>query len=327
MIRGLLFSVAALLSCANAQAGADWIEKSNACTAPVLDLDAKYQPEAGSLFGAEQFDEGVLDLNPQVYERSQADAGVLLADLKARAAAEQDEKVRQDLEILITSVANRIESSRLNYELMLPFVNASETVFRGLQLLLDPRNKPERQQRAVTRLKRYAGMERGHEPLTELARARTEERFDVPSLTGPYTREVEKAIANTESFIDGLADMFREAKLRGWDKAHRELAQQLRDYDRWLAQEMMPRARTDNRLPQAIYADNLKQFGVYMSPQELIDRTTFGFTEIRSQMQVLARDIAREQNLPDSDYRAVMKELKARQIAGDAILPQLAGGS
>jgi uncharacterized protein (DUF885 family) len=310
-----------LLCCVNAQAGADWIEKSNAYTAPVLDLDAKYQPEAGSLFGAEQFDEGVLDLNPQVYERGQAEAEAMLADLKAKAAAEPDVKVRQDLEILIQSAANRIESARLNYELMLPFINVSETVFRGLQILLDPRNQPERQARAVTRLRHYAGMERGFEPLTDLARARTAERFGVEGLTGPYAREVEKAIANTESFIDGLADMFKEAKLRGWEKPHSELAKQLRAYDRWLEKEVMPRARTDNRLPEAIYADNLKQFGVYMSPQELIDRATFGFSEIRSQMQVLARDIARAQNLPDSDYRAVMKELKSRQISGDVILP------
>lgn len=298
-----------------------WIEKSNAWTQKVLELDARYQPETASYYGMEQYDTEVLDLGPGMYERSLADMEKLLAELKTALDAESDKHVRQDLQILVTSVGDRIESARLNRKYMLPYFNVGEGMFQGLQLVLDPRNRPERRQRAVERLKKYAGVAYATPPLTELARARTEERFDVPGLTGPYVEELKKASKNTEIFIDGIAGMFRDAKLTGWEDAHARLAQQLRDYDGWVNEKLLPRARQDNRLPEPIYADNLKAFGVTVSPRVLMRRALTSFAEIRDEMQVLAGLIARERNLPSSDYRDVLRELKKKQVTGEAIMP------
>ena len=299
----------------------DWIEKSNSYTQKVLDLDARYQPESASYFGIDAVDTEVIDLKPGLYERSQADAEKVLVELKAVLPSEQDEKVRQDLEILITSLTDRIESTRLNHDLMLPYFNAGELVFQGLRVLLDERNTPERKARAIERLKKYAGEGRGMESITALAIARSSERFDVAGLTGPYVNEVNKGLENTERFIDGIAGMFREAKLKDWEKAHRKLARELRDYDTWLKKEMLPRSRTDNRLPEPIYADNLKQFGVTVDPRVLIERATYGFLELRDEAQAVSQRIAKEQGMPSADYRDVTRELKKRQLTGEAILP------
>jgi hypothetical protein len=38
-------------------------------------------------------------------------------------------------------------------------------------------------------------------------------------------------------------------------------------------------------------------------------------------MKPIAAQIAKERNLPSSDYRDVIRELKKKQIVGDAILP------
>jgi uncharacterized protein (DUF885 family) len=188
-------------------------------------------------------------------------------------------------------------------------------------VLLDARNSPERQARAIERLKKYAGASKGHEPIVELAKQRTAERFGVEGLTGPYIEELNKSVKNTELFIDGLADMFREAKLKNWQGAHRKLARQLRDYDKWVKKELVPRARTDNRLPERIYADNLKQFGVDADPRALMQDALFGFTEIRDEMQVIAGQIAAEQGMSSGNYRDVIRELKKKQVEGEAILP------
>src|SRR5690606_4398454 len=182
--------------------------------------------------------------------------------VEAALAAERHPKVRQDLEILAKALRDQRESNRLNHELMLPFFNVGEMAFRGVRILLDERNSKERRARAVERLKRYAGMVPGGEPLTELARARTAERLPVEGLTGPYAEEVRKAIGNTEVFLGGLEQMFRDAGLSGWEKAHARFAGQLREYAKWLEQDLMKRARKDNRLPEPIYADNLKNYGV-----------------------------------------------------------------
>ncbi|MBI1731850.1 MAG: DUF885 domain-containing protein [Gammaproteobacteria bacterium] len=302
-------------------AAPDWIEKSNTYTQKVLELDARYQPEAASHWGMDQFDGESLDLKAGLYERNLADLEALRAGMKAAFASEQDGKVRQDLEILIMSLDDRIESAKLNHDLMLPYFNVGEFMFQGLQTVLDPRNKPERQSRAIERLKKYAGVAPGSEPLTELAMARTRERFDTPDLTGPYIEELKKASANTETFISGIADMFREAKLKGWQTAHQRLARQLREYDKWVATELMPRAREDNRLPEPVYADNLKQFGVTMQPRVLMRRAMQGFAEIRDEMQVIAKLVAREQGFPSDNIHDVLRELKKKQVLGDAIMP------
>src|SRR5580698_3633645 len=45
------------------------------------------------------------------------------------------------------------------------------------------------------------------------------------------------------------------------------------------------------------------------------------FTEIQGEMKGIAAQIAKQRNLPSSDYRDVMRELKKKQLVGDAILP------
>lgn len=311
-----------LLASGPSLAGAPaWIEKSNTYTQKVLDLDARYQPEYASFIGVDKVDTEVLDLRAQVYERSLADTEKLLAELKADLARETDAKVKQDLQILVTSVGDRVGSAKLNRQYMLPYFNVGENIFQGLQLVLDPRNKPERQKKAILRLEKYAGVAPGTTPMTELAMAQTMERYDVPNLTGPYVEELKKSAKNTETFIEGIAGMFRDAKLAGWEEAHGRLAQQLRDYDKWIAEKVMPRARQDNRLPEPIYADNLKAFGVTMNPRVLMRRAQTSYAEIRDEMQVIAGLIAQQQNLPSADYRDVLRELKKKQIVGEAIMP------
>jgi hypothetical protein len=86
-----------------------------------------------------------------------------------------------------------------------------ETVFQGLQALLDPRNPADRQARAIVRLNRYAGQETGFEPITELAKARTEEMLGDAKLVRPYVAEVNDAIKNTQTYLDGIAELFRTA--------------------------------------------------------------------------------------------------------------------
>ena len=298
-----------------------WVAQSNAAAEPALDYLGRYSPETGSSLGLEKYDDLVADLKPGVYERSQADGKKTLADLKARASAEHDSKVRQDIEILVSAVTDQLESNRLNRELMLPYYDVPKNIFSGLQGLLDERNKPERRAHAIARLNHYVGLDGAGEPFTALAQARTIERFSDSKLTGPYVEEVKKNLDSTERYITGIAELFKAAKLTGWETAHAQLATQLRDYSAWVKKEILPRARQTNRLPEAIYADNLKNFGVHLAPRELIERATFGFLEIRDEMQAIAQRIAAERKLPSNDYRDVLRELKKEQITGNAVLP------
>lgn len=193
-------------------------------------------------------------------------------------------------------------------------------VFQGLQTLLDPRNSADRQARAIVRLNRYAGQKPGFEPITELAKARTEEMLGNAKLIRPYVSEVNDAINNTQIYLDAIAELFRTAKLTGWEQTHAALTRQLLDYKDWLQKQILPQARQTNPLPEAIYADNLKNNGVLIDPQTLMERARFEFIEIQDEMRTLAQVIAQEEKLNSSDYREVIRSLKHRTVPPDNLL-------
>ncbi|MGD8574521.1 MAG: DUF885 domain-containing protein, partial [Gammaproteobacteria bacterium] len=121
--------------------------------------------------------------------------------------------------------------------------------------------------------------------------------------------------------IAGIKALFEKSDLKGWQAPYAKLAGQLADYDAWVRSTVLAHARKNNTLPEAIYADNLHQFGVDMDPRALMQEAMFSFNEIQHQMQALAPLVAREKGFKSTDYRDVIRELKKDQIEGDDVLP------
>ena len=82
-------------------ARAPWIAKSDANAQVLLQVIARFSPEGAGQIGVSGLDEQVLDLQPRLYERTEAATREALAELERRRAAETDPLVRQDLDILI----------------------------------------------------------------------------------------------------------------------------------------------------------------------------------------------------------------------------------
>lgn len=299
----------------------DWVERSNANAEPLLQVMAKYAPETAAALGVEGFDAEVFDLKPQNDLRFEADAARVASDLESRLAAEPDARVRQDMQILIDTARDQKATSELNRRLMLPYFDLTQALFQGFNALLDPRVSKDRHPAALVRLRKYTGREPGYEPITKLAQARTAERFETAGLTGPWTVEVEQALQNQPRFVAGIRDLFKKSGLTGWEKDLKVLESQLDAHAKWLRTELLPRARTTNRLPAEIYADNLKNFGVKADPRALIDQATLSFVQTREEMQTLANLVAKERGFPSSDYRDVLAALRKEVIAEDALLP------
>jgi hypothetical protein len=298
-----------------------WVTRSNEHSAVMLEVLAKFSPEGAGSLGVDGFDEAITDFGPQIYERSMADSAALKRELEKRLAAETDSRVRQDLQILIEAVADNMRSSELNREHMLPYFNVSQQVFRGIRALIDPQVDRERYPAAVVRINRYAGLEDGYEPITELAKARTLERFEVEGLQGPYRGEVEQDLQRGETFITGIEKLLSETDLQDWEEPYATLAEQLRDYQEWVRAEILPRARDDYRLPPALYADALRNWGVDATPEELIQTATQGYMDIRNEMDVIGTLVAKDKGYASSDYRDVIRKLKEDgAIDGDQLL-------
>jgi uncharacterized protein (DUF885 family) len=305
----------------SALAAPAWVAKSDAYTQQLLLDRAKYTPESASNLGLEQFDTSVMPLKAHEYERRLADTQKRLDWLRQQRTREADAKVRQDLDILIAERARAIDTMKLEHQYLLDYLDVSQTVFGSLQALLDPRNKPERQKAALVRLRRYAGREAGYQPIATLARARAQEELARKGLIGPYVGEVEQALDNSATYMEGLDDLFRKVKLAGWEDDLAALKTQVKEYDAWVRAHILPRARKTVQLPPAIYANRLRNVGVDISPDELIERAGFDFQEIRDQMQVVANTVAAQRKLPSSDYRDVLRALKQEQVAPGELLP------
>lgn len=313
--------VAILAMTVPAQADDDWVATSDAHAQAVLGVMSKFSPEGAGRIGVDGLDEEVSDLGPGIYERSLQATREVLADLRSLEAEEKNSKVRQDLGILIKALEDNIRSSELNREYMLPYYNISQTVFFGVRGLIDAQIPRERYPAAVTRIEKYAGLVDGFEPITEQAKARTIERFDVEGLVGPYQAEVEQDLERAETFITGIEGLLAGTDLQGWEESYTTLARQMRDYNDWVHAEILPRARTNYRLPAAIYEDALRNWGVDASPEELIEQATKGYMDIRNEMEALAPQIAAEKGWDTRDYREIIGRLKAEgAIDGDKLL-------
>lgn len=310
-----------LLSISGVALAATWVEKSDANAQMVLDLLAKLSPEGAGQLGVDGLDEEIADLGPGIQERSNKMIEEVLVELRARLKNESDSKVRQDLGILIKTLEDNIKSSDLNYAKMLPYFNISQTIFFGIRGIIDPQNSRDRYPAAISRLEKYAGIEDGYTPFTQLAIDRTSERFAVTGLVGPYRGEVEQDLERAETMITGIEELLAGTDLQGWQESYATLAGQLRDYYDWVRAEILPRTRADFRLPADLYEDALRQWGVDASPQDLIEQATKGYMDIRGEMEALAPLIAAEKGYDTHDYREVIALLKRDgPIDGDKLL-------
>jgi len=311
----------AVLALAPSQAPAEeaWIARSNEYAQAALDIQAKYAPEFAATIGVEGYDEAVFDLRPGYVERSRRDLRDLIAQLEKGLATESDPRVRQDLEILIDAQRDQIHTSELNERYMLPYFDLGQAVFFGVQSLLDPQNAPERRPAVVTRLRRYAGLEPGYEPIVELAKAHTSAGLENPELVGPYVEELSQHVQNAPRFIEGMRGLLAESGIQEWQEPFAAFEEQLRAYYAWLDEAVRPRARREPRLPPEIYADNLKGFGVDVPPEELIERATLAFADLQGEMKALALLVAREKGYAATDYRDVIRELKQERVPGDEV--------
>ena len=311
-----------MLSVATANLAAEpaWVTESNANSQALLDVMAKYSPESAAAFGVEGHDQDILDLRPGNDTRLEADLDRVSRALEAKVATTTDPRVRQDLQILIDAARDQQATSALDRRLLLPYFDLTSVLYQSFQGLLDPRVARDRYPAALARLRKYVGREPGFVPITQLARERSAERFATAGLTGPWTVEVEQNLGNSRRYLAGIRDLFVKSGLKGWEKDLVTLQNQVAAYDAWVRSDLLPKARQTNRLPPEIYADALRNSGVKAQPQQLIERALVGFAQTRSQLQEVARVIAKERGFASADYRDVLRELKKQSIPNDKLL-------
>ncbi|MDQ1470288.1 MAG: hypothetical protein QOJ99_1768 [Bryobacterales bacterium] len=311
----------AVISVASAQ-DKGWVEKSNENAQILIRLNAKYGPEGASSQGVPGLDDQISTFPADRSQRVRADTVKARDELKAKFDAEKDPLVRQDLQILIGVTERQIRGIDASEKTFLPHGSIANLIFFGEKSLLDDQVKAERRPAALVRLRKYTGVEPGFTPVTKQAEARFLEKAKTPGLLGPAKEEVEKDLQNTSTYITGIGLLLEKYKLQGYQEAFAKLREQLTEYDEFVRREVLPKARTDFRLPPAIYRTGLENYGVDYTPEELTRLAHAAFTDFQKQMQAIAVNVAKQRKLASSDYRDVIRELKKEQFSGNEILPK-----
>jgi uncharacterized protein (DUF885 family) len=321
VVLGMAGAVAQQTPLATAAPSKAWIAVSDGYTQQLLAVQLKHHPEQGSAEGLAQFDEQVSNPTLADFKLERSETEAVLAKLKAAAATEKDENVREDLAILEKAIDLQFRTEDYNEQHDIDFMNTSEQVFGGLKTLLDDQVAAGRRQAAVVRLRKYAGDEPGFTPLTEILKQRETDKMAKPDMLYPSRGEIETELGRNQSYIEGIPALFTKYKVTGWEEPYGKLKVELTNYDAWVRATILPKARTDFRLPPAEYALSLEGYGVDIPPAQIASMAHAAFTEYQGQMAVLAAEIAKSHGWPSSDYRDVIRQLKKQQITGDAILP------
>jgi uncharacterized protein (DUF885 family) len=303
------------------QAAPQWVPRSNEHARVLLAVTARFVPEQAAQLGMESVDEQILDLRPRFVERQWQATEEAIAALRKRLADEPHPIVRQDLEILISSAERSVALDRMQEKTELTYPHLARLVFHSMSSLLDDQVPPARRAAAAVRMRRYAGLEAGYRPVAELATDYVRERLRVPNLRGPVKTELERYLADAGPFLAGVGKLAQRFQIAGFAEAYAKVQEQLAAYHEFLRREVLPRCTDDFRLPSELYAARLRKMGIDLAPDALAARARQAFTEIQGEMQALAKKVAADRGLAAGDYREVIRALKARQLAGDAILP------
>ena len=298
-----------------------WIGRSNEFANVLIDIEKKHSPEQASADGLSQYDELVTSATQEDDGAETAENRAALARLQAALPKEQNKYVRQDLEIMIHATQLSLKRHDFAEAHQVPFLNASGIVYQGLRVLLDDQVDAKRKPAAVVRLRKYTGSEAGFTALTEQLKKFTGQRLAKPNMIFPSRASVETGLSRNQLYVDGIASLFKQYGLQGWEEPYAKLKTQLADYDQWVKSEILLKARTDFREPPELYALNLEGYGIDIPPAELAGMAHKAFAEYQAEMQTIAAQIAKKNGWPSGDYRDVIKKLKENQLVGDAILP------
>jgi uncharacterized protein (DUF885 family) len=287
----------------------------------LLDVQMKHSPERASQEGLAKYDSLITDATRADEIAQRKELQNVLANLKKIEAKEKDRDVREDLEILQKTFNLQFREDDYLFAHNVQFIDASQAVYIGLSTLLEDKIPAERRAAAVARLRKYAGVEPGFKPFTDVLMQRTMEQMAKPAMVYPSANEMESEIGRNKNYIDGMRTLFVRYKLTGWEEPFAKLQQELAGYDTWIRATVMPKAGTNLHMTPEEYAFSLENTGVDLPPAQLATQARESFTGVQAEMAPLAVEVARQHGWASSDYRDVIRQLKKTQLTGDAILP------
>jgi hypothetical protein len=297
-----------------------WVATSNGYAQILLKAQGPFQPEQLSFLGVPGYDDQVFDFGPDNPARFRAAMTRAKAELLAKSAMKPTRTCARTSPSSPAPRTTRSRPARSTKRLVRPFADVGQTVFQGLQGLLNDQTQPERRALAIKRLQRYTGLAPGSTALATLARQRYDERSD-PKLLQPYPRSRCSSRSTTCRPTSAASATCSPSTTSTPAPRSMRCRSSSTTTPAWTKTTVLPHARTTYSLPPELYALQLKNVGIDIDPRALIERAEFEFMEIRGAMQQLAPLVAKQKGIAATGYLDVIRALKHPQLARNDIEP------
>lgn len=306
-----------ILTLLASSADASWIETSNRLAKEYALADGAHFPERASAMGYREFDAKAIAMERDANAREE----VFLAEWSERFRKElstaKDSNLRLDLTILRDHARRRREEIRLEEKFgVISFLPGTRFVLESLSTLIHDQADAARKAAAVDRFKIYARGTESHPPLLSSFRNRImgdELRFQKKSFP-PLKMEVERYLAESPEFLKAIRELLAKSGRSGWEADFEIFSRQSAEFDAFLRSHLLPKARTDFRLPKEIYAQQLRMRGIEAGPDELIKGARRTYKELFQRFREAAKAVAKKEKLGSSEPAFVIAHLKKKQV-------------
>ncbi len=268
-----------------------WVQKSNQIAEEYTRFFSELYPELGSSFGMKEYDAKGVGIVDDMESRDRAGLKTWQDKLAQVAPKETDPNLKIDLEIMSDMVNRSLEGLDIDEKVgAVPYALVSRGLYSNLFMLINPQSPAERKAAAVDRFKAYVEGFGSYKPYAVAQESRT--RAFLAARAGkamffPLKNELEKYLGDSPTYVQGIRKMLEQSGRSDWEASYKTFEKQVVAYDAFLKGEILPKARTDFKLPPATYQYILKAKGIDQTPEWLIKTGRADFARIHKEFTKL----------------------------------------
>jgi uncharacterized protein (DUF885 family) len=125
---------------------------------------------------------------------------------------------------------------------------------------------------------------------------------------------VEQYLLESPEYLTGIKKLLEKSGRTDWQEDFVRFSKQVEIYDNFLRKTLIPKARTDYKLPKEIYSHILRIRGITAKPEELIEAGVSDYKKVYRQFESTAKEVARKLKLKTTAPVSVLRHLKAKQV-------------
>lgn len=310
-----------------AQSKPDWIQQSDRIAEEFTKSLAVIHPEDASELGYSEFDGRGLLLDSETEDRDREIFVAWTEKLTAKEATTSDLELKIDIAVLKNWIQNHIQNIDIYRQAReVGFLAGTQFVFENLQPLVTEQSSTQKKNAVVDRFRVYVYGDANHKPLLEAMQSIFMARlnqYKEKNILAPFRGEVERYLKDSPTFLSSIKEMLRKSDRTDWNADFQKFAKQASVYDQFVKSIVLPKSRTNARLPKAIYAQILKRRGIESEPLTLIQRGLADYKKIYRAFEIQAVQLAKKYHLKKSHPASVIQFLKSKPVTDSEEIKKL----